>query len=170
MMFLQLLLEDFYNIWRSFGEPKAKRASWSNQWTNMTRTLEGVARDVANHNCNHEQNFSLRSVVKPASVENISGTSALLIRKAGQSCQKEADVLILLDRLAQVAVEKACWAEVQRFFERPTHGSVLRNLTGDDTDFRYKCAAVCAREVYESNLQLKNVAGEAKQVLNDYEC
>ena len=73
MMFLQLLLDNFYDIWRSFGEPKAKRASWSNQWTNMTRILEGVARDVANHNCNHEQNFSLRSVVKPASVENISG-------------------------------------------------------------------------------------------------
>ena len=78
--------------------------------------------------------------------------------------------MILLDRLAQVAVEKACWAEVQRFFERPTHVSVLRNLTGDDTDFRYKCAAVCAREVYDSNLKLKLVADEAKQVLNDYEC
>ena len=87
MTFLQLLLNDFYDIWRSFGEPKAKRASWSSQWNNMTRILEAIARDVAAHNCYHELDSSLRSVVQPASVEHIPGTSALLLRKVRETRQ-----------------------------------------------------------------------------------
>ena len=158
MTFLQLLLNDFYDIWRSLGEPKAKRASWSSQWNNMTRILEAIVRAVAAHNCYHELDSSLRSVVQPASVEHISGTSALLLRKVRETRRREAELVILLDRLALVAVHKACWAEVQRFFE---------SASGDDAAFRYECAAESAREVHESNLHLKNVADEAKRLLDD---
>ena len=82
MAFMQLLLSDFYDIWHSLSEPKAKRASWSSQWNNMTRILEAIARDVATNNCYHGLDSSLRSVVQPASVEHISGASALLLRKS----------------------------------------------------------------------------------------
>ena len=157
MTFLQVLLNDFYDIWRSLGAPKKVRASWSNQWNNMTRILEAIARDVASYNCYHELDSSLRSVVQPASVENLSGTSALLFRKVSTSSQKEAELLILLDRLALETVHKACWAEVKIFFE---------SASGDDAAFRNECAAESARKVHESNLHLKNVADEAKRLLD----
>ena len=124
----------------------------------MTRILEALARSVAAHNCYHELDSSLRSVVQPASVEHISGTSALLLRKVRETRRREAELLILLDRLALVAVHKACWAEVQRFFE---------SASGDDAAFRYEFAAESAREVHESNLHLNNVADEAKRLLDD---
>ena len=63
-----------------------------------------------------------------------------------------------MDRLALVAVHKACWAEVQRFFE---------SASGDDAAFRYECAAESARGVHERNLRLKHVADEAKRLLDD---
>ena len=81
MTLLQLILDDVYDIWGSVAGPKSKRASWSSQWSNMTRMLEGVARTVAEHNCSYGVNPSLHSVVQPVSVEHISGTSALLFRK-----------------------------------------------------------------------------------------
>ena len=87
MMFLQMLLNDSYDIWRSLGEPKAKRASWSSQWNNMTRRLEGLARSVAAHNCCRHLDSSLRSVVQHATVQHISGTSALLFRKLRETCK-----------------------------------------------------------------------------------
>ena len=123
----------------------------------MTRILEAIARAVAAHNCYHELDSSLRSVVQPASVENISGTSALLLRKERETHQKEAEVLILLDRLALVAVHKACWAEVERFFE---------STCGADAAFNTFCAAEAARELNQGNLHMKNVAAAAQQLLN----
>ena len=75
-----------------------------------------------------------------------------------ETCKIEAELIILLDRLARETVHKACWAEVQRFFE---------SASGDDAAFRYECAAESAREVHQSNLHLNNVADEAKRLLDD---
>lgn len=69
MTLLQLLLDDVYDISRSVAEPKAKRAPWSSQWSNMTRISEGIARTVAEHNCSYGLNDSLHCVVQHVSVE-----------------------------------------------------------------------------------------------------
>ena len=157
MMFLQVVMNDFYHIWRSFGEPKSVRASWSSQWNYMTRMLEAIARDVAAYNCLHELDCSLRSVVQPASIEKITATSSLLFRKVSTACKREAELLILLDGLALVIVHKACWAEVKKFFE---------STSGDDAAFKNACVVEAARELNEGNLHLKNLTDEAKQLLD----
>ena len=100
----------------------------------------------------------LHSVVQPVSVEDISATSALLFRKATETRQREAELLVLLDRLALLVVHKACWAEVERFFHNESAG-------GDDTAINDECAANSARGTHESNLSLNNLAAEAKRLI-----
>ena len=51
--FVSTVLNDVYDIWRSDGEPKRARSSWSSQWNNLTRMLEAIARDAAAYNCLH---------------------------------------------------------------------------------------------------------------------
>ena len=157
MTFVLRILSDVYDIWRSEGEPKRARSSWSSQWNNLTRMLEAIARDAAANNCLHELNLSLSSVVQPASIEKLTATAALLVRKFRTTCKKEAGFLLLLDRLALVTVHKACWAEVKRFFE---------SNRGDDAAFNTRCASEAARELNECNLRMKNVAAEARRLLD----
>ena len=90
--------------------------------------------------------------------QRISGTSALLLWKMRETRQREAELLIRLDRVALVAVHKDCWAEIQRFIE---------STSSDDAAFRYECAAESARGVNGSNMHLKNVADETKRLLDD---
>ena len=157
MTFVSRILNDVYDIWRSEGEPKRARSSWSSQWNNLTRMLEAIARDAAANNCLHELDLSLSSVVQPASIEKLTATAALLARKVRTTCKKEAEFLLLLDRLALVTVHKACWAEVERFFE---------SNRGDDAAFNTRCASEAARELNECNLRMKNVAAEARRLLD----
>jgi len=157
MMCLRTSLNDFYDVWRSMGEPEQERASWSSQWNNVTRMLEAIARDAAAYNCLHELNCSVSSVVQPASIENLTATSSLLFRKVRTTCRREAELLLLLDRLALVTVHKVCWAEVKRFYE---------STRGDDAAFNARYAAVATRELDEGNVHMKNVAAEAKQLLD----
>ena len=157
MAFLSRTLNDIYGIWRSEGEPKRARSSWSSQWNNLTRMLEAIARDAAANNCLHESDLSLSSVVQPASIEKLSATAALLGRKVMTTCKKEAEFLILLDRLAHVTVHKACLAEVERFFELDS---------GHDAAFNTRCALEAGRELNECNLDMKNVAAEARRLLD----
>ena len=81
------------------GEPKGVRASWSSQWNNLTRTMEGVARDAAAHNCLHELDCSVISVVQHASIEQPNATRSLRFRTIGTTCEREVELLLLLDRL-----------------------------------------------------------------------
>ena len=157
MMFLRRILKDVYDIWRIMGAPKKVRASWSSQWNNLTRMLEAIARDAAAYNCIHELDCSLGNVVQPASIEKLTATTSLLFRKIRLTCDREAELLLLLDRLSLVTVHKVCWAEVKRFFES-THG--------DDAAFNIRCAAEAARELNAGNLQMKNVAAEAQRLLD----
>ena len=157
MMFLQSLRDDFYDIWRSVNEPKKVRVSWSNQWTNLARTLEAIARGAAAHNCLHEVDCSVSSVVQPASIEQLSATSSLLFRKVSTTCEREAELILLLDRLSLVTVHKITWEEVKIFFE---------STRGDDAAFNTHCAAAAARELNECNLHMKNVAAAAQQLLD----
>ena len=157
MMFLRRILNDFYEIWRSMGEPKKVRASWSSQWNNLARTLEAIARDAAAHNCLHELDCSVSRVVQPASVEKLSATSSLLFRKVSTTCEREAELLLLLDRLSLVTVHKITWEEVKSFFES-THG--------EDAAFNTHCAEAAARELDIGNLLLKKVEEAAEQLLN----
>ena len=135
-MFLQSLLNDFYDIWRSVNEPKKVRVLWSNQWTNLARTLEAIARGAAAHNCLHEVDCSVSSVVQPASIEQLSATSSLLFRKVSTTCEREAELILLLDRLSLVTVHKITWEEVKIFFE---------STRGDDAASNTRCAAEAAR-------------------------
>ena len=80
MMFLQGILNDFYDIWRSVNEPKKLLASWSSQWNNLTRTLEAIARDAAAHNCLYELDCSLSSVAQPASIEKLPQQATLIAK------------------------------------------------------------------------------------------
>ena len=157
MTFVSRILNDVYDIWRSEGEPKRARSSWSSQWNNLTRMLEAIARDAAANNCLHELDLSLSSVVQPASIEKLTATALLLLRKVNTACEREAELLFLLDELAFVAVHKACWAEVERFFE---------SNRGDDAAFNTRCASEAARELNECNLRMKNVAAEARRILD----
>ena len=157
MMFLQSILNDFYDIWRCVNAPKKVRASWSSEWNNLARTLEALARDAAAHNCLHELDCSVSRVVQPASVEKLSATSSLLFRKVSTTCEREAELLLLLDRLSLVTVHKITWEEVKRFFE---------STRGDDAAFNTHCAAEAARELNEGNLHMKNVAAAAQQLLD----
>ena len=91
LSFVSRILDDVYDIWRSEGEPKRARASWSSQWNNLTRVLEAIARDAAANNCFHELNFSLSSVVPPASIEKLTATAALLARKVRTTSKKKPD-------------------------------------------------------------------------------
>ena len=109
MMFLQGILHDFYDIWRSVDEPKKLLASWSSQWSSLTRTLEAIARDAVAHNCLFELDCSVNSVAQPASIEKLSATSSSLVRKVSTTCEREAELLLLLDRLALVTVHKITW-------------------------------------------------------------
>ena len=157
MMFLQSILNDFYDIWRSVNEPKKVRASWSSQWNNLARTLEAIASGAAAHNCLHGLDCSVSRVVQPASVEKLYATSSLLFRKVSTTCEREAELLLLLDRLSLVTVRKITWEEVKRFFE---------STRGDDAAFNTHCAAEAARELNEGNLHMKNVAAAAQQLLD----
>ena len=158
MAILQLLLNDFCDIWRSVSEPKAKPDSWSNQWTNATRILEAYARTVGEHTCSYGLDSTLRNVVQPVSAEHISQTNALLFRETTETRQRETELLVLLDPRALLAVHKACWAEVQKFFHP-------ESASGDDAAFNYECAAEYVREIRESNLTLKSVADETKRLI-----
>ena len=94
MTFVSRILNDVYDIWRSEGEPKRARSSWSSQWNNLTRMLEAIARDAAANNCLHELNLSLSSVVQPASIEKLTATAALLVRKFRTPCKKRSRILV----------------------------------------------------------------------------
>ena len=98
-MFLQSILNDCYGTWRSMGEPKQVRASWSSQWNNLTRMLEAIARDAAANNCLHELDLSLSSVVQPASIEELTASASLLFRNVSTACEHEADKILFLERL-----------------------------------------------------------------------
>ena len=67
------------------------------------------------------------------------------------------ELLLLLDRLALVTVQKFCWAEVKGFVE---------STRGDDAAFNTRCAAVATEELNEGNLNMKNVAAEAKRLIH----
>ena len=73
------------------------------------------------------------------------------------TCQRDTELLLLLDRLALVTVRKVCWADAQRFFES-THG--------DAAAFNIRCAAEAARELNEGNLHMKDAAAAAQQLLD----
>ena len=139
------------------GDPKKMRASWSSQWNNLTRMLEAIARDAAAYNCLHELDCSVSSVVQPASIEQLAATSSLLFRKVSTACERETELLLLLDRLSLVTVHKITWEEVKRFFE---------STRGDDAAFNAHCAEEAAREFNQGNLHMKNVAAAAQQLLN----
>ena len=156
-MFLQCILNDFYDIWRSVNEPKKVRVLWSNQWTNLARTLEAIARGAAAYNCLHELDCSVSSVVQPANIEKLTATSSLLFRKISTTCERDAELIFLLDRLSRVTVHKVTWAEVKRFFE---------STRGDDAAFNTHCAEEAARELNQGNLHMKNVAAAAQQLLD----
>ena len=78
MTFVSRILNDVYDIWRSEGEPKRARSSWSSQWNNLTRMLEAIARDAAAYDCHHELNYSVSSFVQPASIAKHTAISALI--------------------------------------------------------------------------------------------
>ena len=157
MKFVSRILNDVYDIWRSEGEPKRARPSWSSQWNKLTRMLEAIARDAADNNCLHELDLSLSSVVQPASIEKLTATAALLARKVRARCRKEAEFLLLLDELALETVHKACWAEVKRFFESNRVGVAA---------FNTRCTLEAAGELNECNLRMKNVAVKARRLLD----
>ena len=157
MMFLQGILNDFYDIWRSVNEPKKLLASWSSQWNNLTRTLEAIARDAAAHNCRSASDCRVTSVAQPASIEKLSDTSSSLVRKINRTCEKEATFFLLLDQLALVTVQKTTWEEVKRFFE---------STRGQNAAFNTYCAKEADRELNQGKLQMKEVADEAQQLLN----
>ena len=70
------------------GEPKKVRASWSSQWNNLTRMLEAIARDVTDYNCLHELDCSVSNVAQPASIEQLTATSSLLLRNVSTTCER----------------------------------------------------------------------------------
>ena len=156
-MFLQGILNDFYDIWRSVNEPKKLLASWSSQWNNLTRTLEAIARDAAAHNCLKGLDCSVSIVAQPASIEKLSDTSSSLVRKINRTCEKEAQFFLLLDQLALVTVQKTTWEEVKRFFE---------STRGQNAAFNTYCAKEADGELNQGKLQMKEVADEAQQLLN----
>ena len=156
-MFLQNILHDFSDIWRSESQPKKLLASWWGQWNNSTRTLEAIARDAAARNCLYQLDCSVSIVAQPASIENLSATSSSLFRKFSTTCEREAELLLLLDRLSLVTVHMITWEEVKRFFE---------STRGDDSAFNTHCAEEAARELNQGNLHMKNVAAAAQQLLN----
>ena len=123
----------------------------------MTRTLETIARGAAAHNCLHGLDCSVNRVVQPASVEKLYATSSLIFRKVSTTCEREAELLLLLDRRSLVTVHKVTWAEVKRFFE---------STRGDDAAFNTHCAAEAAGELNKGNLHMKNVAAEAQRLLD----
>ena len=156
-MFLQSILYEFYDIWRSMNEPKEVRASWPRRWSNLTRTLEAIARDAAAHNCLHESDCSVSRVVQPASIEELPTTSLLLFRNINTTCERDAELIFLLDRLSRVTVHKVTWAEIKRFFA---------STRGDDAAFNTHCAAEAAGYLNEGNLHMKNVAAESQRLLH----
>ena len=96
-------------------------------------------------------------VAQPASIEELTTTSSLLFRKVSTTCEIEAELIFLLDRLSRVTVHKVTWAEVKKFFE---------STRGDDAAFNTHCAEEAARELNEGNLHMKNVAAAAQQLLD----
>ena len=120
----------------------------------MTRILEAIARAVAAHNCSHELDSFLRSVVQPASVEKLFATSSLLFRKVSTACESESELSLLLDRLSLVTVHNIAWEEVKRLFE---------SMRGDDAAFNTHCAAEAARELNKGKLHMKNIAAEVQR-------
>ena len=90
-------------------------------------------------------------------MEELSATSSSLLRKVSTSCESEAELVLLLDRLALVTVYKITWGEVKRFFE---------STRGEDAAFNMYCAEEAARELNQGNLHMKNVAAAAQQLLN----
>ena len=157
MMFLKNILTDFGDIWRSLNEPKKLLASWTSQLKSLTCTLEAIARDAAAHNCRSASDCRVTSVAQPASIENPSATSSSLFRKVSTTCEREAELLLFLDRRSLVTVHKITWEEVKRFF-----GSTR----GDDAAFNTHCAAEAAGELNKGNLHMKNVAAEAQRLVD----
>ena len=156
-MFLQSILYEFCDTWRSMSEPKKVRASWSSQWNNLTRTLEAIARDAAAHNCLHGSDCSMSRVAQPANIGELTTTSSLLFRKVSTTWERNDEFILLLDRLSRVTVHNVTWAEVERFFE---------SMRGDDAAFNTHCAAEAAGELNKGNLHMKNVAAETQRLLD----
>ena len=156
-MFRQGILNDCYDIWRSVNEPEKLLASWSRQCNNLTHNLEAIVRDAAAHNCLYELDCSVSSVAQPASLEKLSATSSSLFRKVSRTCERKAEIRLLLDRLSLVTVHKITWEEIKKFFE---------STLGDDAAFNTHCAEEAAREPNQGNLHMKNVAAATQQLLN----
>ena len=116
--------------------------------------MEAIARDVAAHNCLHESDCSMSRVAQPASSKELATTSPLLFWKVSTTCERNAESILLLDRLPSVTVHNVAWAEVKRFFE---------SMRGDDAAFNIHCAAEAARELKKGNLHMKNIAAGAQR-------